>query len=174
MEERLAYETLVTWQATLEYRLSCVRQILSFSPLIVGDRGWHRLLGRPGNKWRYHPGLNYYKELPFFYPCSTINFNCTSLQMKGAVNQRVFDVPACGQFLLTDHRRQIEDLFDPGSEVICFHDPGEIRDLVRFYLHHDTARNKVAARARRRVLAEHTYEHRIEVIFRVMRGRYGS
>jgi len=174
MEERLAYETLVTWQATLEYRLSCVQQILSFSPLIVGDRGWHRLLGRPGNKWRYHPGLNYYKELPFFYPCSTINFNCTSLQMKGAVNQRVFDVPACGRFLLTDHRRQIEDLFDPGSEVICFHDPGEIKDLVRFYLHHDTARNKVAARARRRVLAEHTYEHRIEVIFRVMRGRYGS
>jgi spore maturation protein CgeB len=174
MEERLAYETLVTWQATLEYRLSCVRRILPFTPLIVGDKGWQRLLGRPENRWRYHPGLNYYRELPLFYPCSTINFNCTSLQMKGAVNQRVFDVPACGQFLLTDHRRQIEDLFEPGSEVICFHEPGEIEDLVRFYLDHDTARNRVAARARKRVLSEHTYEHRIEVIFRIMRERYGS
>jgi spore maturation protein CgeB len=174
MEERLAYETLVTWQATMEYRLSCVRQILPYTPLIVGDDGWHRLLGRSEKQWRYHPGLNYYKELPLFYPCSTINFNCTSLQMKGAVNQRVFDVPACGQFLLTDHRRQIEDLFDLGSEVICFHEPGEINDLVRFYLNHDTARNEVTARARKRVLAEHTYEHRIEVIFKVMRDRYGS
>ena len=174
MEDRLAYETLVTWQATLEYRLACIREILPFTPLIVGDDGWHGLLGKPGKAWRYHSELSYYTQLPQFYPCSTINFNCTSLQMKGAVNQRVFDVPACGQFLLTDHRRQIEDLFEPGKEVICFHDQAEIRDLVRFYLEHDTVRTKVVARARQRVLAEHTYEHRIQVIFKVMRDQYGS
>ncbi|WP_462325511.1 CgeB family protein [Desulfoplanes sp.] len=172
MEDRLAYETLVTWQATLEYRLSCVREILSSTPLIVGDDGWQRLLGAPGKDWRYHPGLSYYNELPLFYPCSAINFNCTSLQMKGAVNQRVFDVPACGSFLLTDHRRQLEDLFDPGKEVICFHDPGEIQDLVRFYLEHDSLRDEIVGRARKRVLAEHTYEHRIQKIFRTMRDLY--
>ncbi|GAU07975.1 CgeB family protein [Desulfoplanes formicivorans] len=174
MEDRLAYEALVTWQATLVYRLSCVKELLPFSPLIVGDDGWHRLLGNPGKRWRYHPRLSYYTEMPQFYTGSTINFNCTSLQMKGAVNQRVFDVPACGTFLLTDYRRQMEALFEPGKEVICFHDPSEVRDMIRFYLKHENARNTVVVRARKRVLGEHTYEHRIKVIFRVMRERYGS
>ncbi len=174
IEARLAYETLVTWQATLTYRLSCVEELLPFKPLIVGDDGWHELLGKPGRTWRYHSELNYYSDLPRFYPCSTINFNCTSLQMKGAVNQRVFDVPACGQFLLTDYRRQIEDLFDLDKEVICFRDKAEIPELVRFYLSHDAQRNKIAQHARKRVLAEHTYERRIEVIFRTMRDLYGS
>ncbi|PIE68962.1 MAG: hypothetical protein CSA21_04615 [Deltaproteobacteria bacterium] len=173
-ETRLAYEALVTWQATLTYRLSCVRQIIPFVPLIVGDDGWEDLLGVPGKQWQYHDAMNYYTELPEFYPCSTINFNCTSLQMKGAVNQRVFDVPACGQFLLTDHRQQIEDLFERDKEVICFCDQGEIQDLVRFYLTHETARTRIATRARERVLAEHTYEQRITTIFQVMRATYGS
>lgn len=171
---RLAYEAMITWQATLTYRLSCVREILPFSPLIVGDNGWHTLLGFPGNTWRYQQGLNYYNELPLFYPCSTINFNCTSLQMKGAVNQRVFDVPAAGAFLLTDYRAQIEDLFEPGTEVICYRDQEEICDLAGYYLKHEYERNRVVARARRRVLADHSYENRMKVIFRVMREYYGS
>jgi spore maturation protein CgeB len=54
--------------------------------------------------------------------------------MKGAVNQRVFDVPVCGGFLLTDHRRQMESLFEPGREIVCYQEPGEIPDLVRHYL----------------------------------------
>jgi spore maturation protein CgeB len=174
MEARLAYETLVTWQATLAYRLTCVQELLPFSPLIVGDDGWHRLLGTPGKHWQYHPPLSYYTELPLFYGGSSVNFNCTSLQMKGAVNQRVFDVPASGSFLLTDYRRQLEDLFEPGKEVICFQDPREIRDMVRFYLTHENSRHKVVAKARQRVLAEHTYEHRIKVMCRVMREQYGS
>ena len=80
--------------------------ILDFNPLIVGDPGWKELLkGRDG--WRYHSELSYYDDLPDFYPLSDINFNCTSQQMKGAVNQRVFDVPCCNGFLLTDHRRLV-------------------------------------------------------------------
>jgi len=174
MPARLAYETMITWQATLYYRLSCVRELLPFAPLIVGDDGWHTLLGDPGTTWRYLEGVNYYHELPRFYPCSTINFNCTSLQMKGAVNQRVFDVPAAGAFLLTDYRKQVEDLFEPGTEVICYRDQEEICDLAGYYLKHDYERNRVVARARRRVLADHSYENRINVIFQVMRERYGS
>ena len=116
-ERRLALATALTWQATLLYRLDCVSRLGPFGPLVVGDPGWRELLaGRPG--FRLLPELGYYADLPDFYPRSEINFNCTSRQMPGAVNQRVFDVPACGAFLLTDHRRQLEDLFEPGREVV--------------------------------------------------------
>ena len=93
--------------------------------------------------------------------------------MKGAVNQRVFDVPVCGGFLLTDHRRQMEDLFEPGREIVCYREPGEIQDLVRHYLARDDARRAVTEAARKRILAEHTYDLRLASLVRTMREIYG-
>jgi spore maturation protein CgeB len=171
MDMRLAYETLVTWQATLLYRLQRVERLLPFKPLLAGDPGWHELL--PAAGWDYHPELNYYDQLPAFYPATRINFNCTSQQMKGAVNQRVFDVPVCGGFLLTDHRRQMEDLFEPGREIACYSEPDEIPELIRHYLSRDKDRQRIVAAARRRILAEHTYDLRLESLVGAMRRTYG-
>ena len=171
VDARLAFETLITWQATLLYRLQRVRELLPFKPLLVGDPGWHDIL--PPDGWTYHRELNYYADLPAFYPATRINFNCTSQQMKGAVNQRVFDVPVCGGFLLTDHRRQMEALFEPGREIVCYQEPGEIADLVRHYLRHDGERARITEAARSRILAEHTYDLRLESLVRTMRSIYG-
>ena len=171
VEARLSFEALITWQSTLMYRLRQVRRLLPFSPLLAGDRGWFELL--PASGWSYHEELNYYEDLPVFYPATRINFNCTSQQMKGAVNQRVFDVPACGGFLLTDYRRQLENLFEPGREVICYHEEGEIPELVRHYLSRDAERERIAAAARERILAGHTYDLRLASLVDTMRRIYG-
>ncbi|WP_051617203.1 CgeB family protein [Desulfonatronovibrio hydrogenovorans] len=172
MESRLDYEALVTWESTRIYRKKCVERILPFHPLIAGDDGWKEtFIG--SDKWAYVPELNYYADLPGFYAHARINFNTTSAQMKGAVNQRVFDVPACGSFLITDHRRQLEDLLEPGREVVCYHELDEIGDLVRYYLKNPDQRNEVAARARKRVLDEHTYDHRLRALCAQMKKIYG-
>lgn len=169
---QLAFDTFVTWQATMLYRLDCVVRILDFNPLIVGDPGWKELL-REYDGWRYHPELSYYSDLPDFYPLSEINFNCTSQQMKGAVNQRVFDVPCAGAFLLTDHRRQMENLFEPGTEIVCYGHPDEIPDLVEKYLNAPADRQRIAQAARKRILAEHTYDHRMVSLMETMRRTFG-
>jgi spore maturation protein CgeB len=171
IEDRLGYETLLTWEATLRYRLSCVQAILPLSPLIVGDKGWQKLLGPPRG-WLYHPELRYYDQVPGLYPASAINFNCTSKQMKGAVNQRVFDVPATRSFLLTDYREQLENLFDPSREICCFRSPDEALALAERFLAAPAEREAIAAAAHRRVLAEHTYEHRLGALAARMRSIY--
>lgn len=171
LESQLALETAITWHATRDWRHACVRKLLPFGPHIVGDSGWRALL--PARGWHYHPEISYYSEVPRWYPQVRVNFNCTSLQMKGAVNQRVFDVPACGAFLVTDYRRQIEDLFALGREVVCYGDPEEIGDLVRYYLGRDTQRQAIIQAARKRVLAEHTYEARLLTLVTAMRQWYG-
>ncbi len=172
-EARLAYETAITWQATRLYRNGCVRRLLPFRPLIVGDRGWRVEFRHEPRQPRYLDALSYYGELPAFYGHSAINFNCTSKQMKGAVNQRIFDVPAAGAFVLTDWRPQMEQLFEP-EEMVCYHDPEEIPDLARYYLAHPQERRKVATAARKRVLARHTWEHRLQVLLEQMRNIYGT
>ena len=170
---KLDYEVLLTWESTLQYRLSCIAAILPFAPLLVGDDGWLDLLAAETRPWRRHPEITYYTDLPAFYPCSTINFNCTSKQMKGAVNQRIFDVPATGSFCLTDWREQIENLFEPGKEVICYHSPEEAEAMARHYLAAPKERENVIRAARRRVLAEHTYETRIKTLVTTMRNTFG-
>jgi spore maturation protein CgeB len=172
IDRQLSYETLITWEATLQYRLECLRGILPFKPLIVGDKGWFSLLGPERGRWRYHTELNYYADLPGFYPLSEINFNCTSKQMKGAVNQRIFDVPATGAFVLTDWREQIETLFEPGKEVVCYRDPEEAQALAERYLAAPAERKAIAAAARKRILAEHCYTHRLEKLVAAMRKAY--
>jgi len=173
-EEKLAFETGMTWEATRVYRLECVKQLLDFHPLVVGDDGWKTLLSQEGKSWRWHCAIFYYTELPHFYPHSKINFNCTSMQMKGASNQRILDVPAAGAFVITDWREQMEPMFDEGTEVICFREKEEIPDLIRYYLKHDTERENIALAARKRVLACHTWDKRVEEIVRVMREKYGK
>lgn len=168
-ERRLAFEAMITWEATRQYRKTCLERILPFNPLIAGDQGWKITFKHTPHQWRWHHELNYYADLPRFYPRCDINFNCTSKQMKGAVNQRVFDVPATGAFLLTDWRSQIEKLFEPDKEVVCFQEPEAIPELVEHYLAHPRERAAVAEAARKRILAEHTYEHRLQKLIHIMR-----
>ncbi|MBI9079021.1 MAG: glycosyltransferase [Pseudodesulfovibrio sp.] len=170
-ENRLALESLLTWEATRQYRLNCVQKILEFSPLIVGDTGWKDQLGETGN-WRHLSPLDYYEDLPRFYPMSRINFNCTSRQMIGAVNQRVFDVPACGGFVLTDHRQQIENLFDLETEAVVYHETDEIPDLIKKYLTDKNSRDAIITAARKRITAEHTYEIRLKKMIGIMRKSF--
>ena len=167
---RVDFEAAVLWRTTQRYRLRCVEKLAPFGPRIHGDPGWKRLLK---NGCRLSPPLHYYRELPLFYNRCRVNFNATSLQMGAAVNQRVFDVPACGSFLLTDHQEALEEAFDVGKEVIAFEDPEEIPDLVRFYLRNPGKRQAVADRGHARVLKEHTYRHRLNRILETMKGRYG-
>ncbi|MGQ9687691.1 MAG: glycosyltransferase family protein [Desulfobaccales bacterium] len=159
-------EAALLWKGTLEYRLACVRKLLPFHPKIYGDPGWRQLLGRGVS---LHPEVNYYDQLPQVYGGSAINFNATSLQMKVAVNQRVFDVPAAGGFLLTDFRPQLAELFNLDKEMACYRDPEEIPELVRFYLKNAKIRRRITAQGRRRVLAEHTYRHRVAAMLEIMR-----
>lgn len=170
-ENQLALESLITWEATRQYRLSCVSQTLPFAPLIVGDKGWYDQL-TPDTGWRHLPGLDYYEELPRFYPASKINFNCTSRQMPGAVNQRVFDVPATGAFLLTDYREQMENLFDLKKEVAVYHTPEEIPALIEKFSRNSLLRDTIASAARARILAEHTYEIRLKRMLTIMRESF--
>ncbi len=165
-------ERAVTFEAARQYRMQCLRGILPFKPLIAGDKPWADIL--EGSEWQHIGILDYYNALPAFYSSMEINFNCTSVQMKGAVNQRVFDVPACGAFLITDWREQIENLFEPGREVICYHHPEEVTELIGKWLADAHGRKGVARAARKRVLAQHTYAHRLQELIHIMRNSFSK
>ncbi len=168
-QEKMDFEAAVIWKATQHYRLGCIDTIRNRGLRIYGDNQWKSLLH---DNAEIYPSVNYYKELPYLFNATRINFNATSMQMKEAVNQRVFDVPACGSFLITDDQQSLHDLFEHGREVITYRDKEEIPGLVEFYLDNPSARDRVSQRARDRVLKEHTYKHRIERVIKTLRGTF--
>ena len=169
---RAALDSFVYWRATQLHRLKCVQALLPFEPVVAGDEHWRPLLGDAS--WTYAGPLHYYSDLPGFYRATRINFNTTSMQMKGALNQRVFDVPASGGFLLTDYREQLPAAFDLGTEVVCYRDVEEIGDLVRHYLANSSSRERIALRARQRIEKEHSYGHRMATICANMKRLFGT
>ncbi|MBE3599178.1 MAG: glycosyltransferase [Limnochordaceae bacterium] len=100
----------------------------------------------------------------------------------GAVspNNRTFDVAACGGFqLVDDTRADLPCYFRPGEEIEVFRGPEDLAAKLRHYLGRPQLRRAMAQRARRRVLAEHTYDHRIRRMLRIVaslgaRGREGA
>jgi len=172
-DQREDFLAAVLWRSTQIYRLSGLRQLAPFYPDVFGDPNWADLLG--DERFHLHPEVMYYDALPAVYNATAINFNMTSRQMKNAVNQRVFDVPACGRFLLTDYKAQLDEIFvGNGQDVVFFRDIGELPDLVRYYLDHPDERERIAQAGRAAVLRAHTYRHRLEHMLRLMRARYGG
>jgi spore maturation protein CgeB len=170
--QKAALDSFVYWRATQLFRRNCLEALLPFRPVVAGDEHWRTLLGDAS--WTHAGPLHYYSDLPDFYRSTTINFNTTSMQMKGALNQRVFDVPASGGFLLTDYREQLDATFEMGREVVCYQSVEEVGGLVRHYLANPAARKKIAAQARRRIEKEHSYAHRIRTICANMSQIYGT
>jgi spore maturation protein CgeB len=82
-------------------------------------------------------------------------------QIKG----RNFEVPGCGGFLLTERVPHLERYFELDSEVAVFDGPDDLVDKVRYWLEHDEERQSVAGAGYRRVMSEHTYDHRFAAIF---------
>ena len=103
------------------------------------------------------------------FSASAINLNLHSSQERDGVdpsgdfvNPRVFELAACGAFQLSDSRSLLPELFEVGKEVITFSSESEIRNLILHYLENPAERLKVIEAARVKVLAEHTYAHRIK------------
>ncbi len=144
--------------ATQAYRQNYLVQIPEDLLQIYGDSKWNDL----GVTGKINPPTDYQKITPQVYSNSMININLSSQQLDSAVNQRVFDVPASGGFLLTDFKNSLPQLFDIESEIACFNSNEEMLELINYYSRHESERNKIVDAARWRINKEHMLIHRAE------------
>jgi hypothetical protein len=126
-DEKRHAEMICFIEGTRKLRLEIVRALQEEGLVTRGDKAWRDITPQCDTF------LNYETELPAYYRHCPINLNTTSIQMPTAVNQRVFDCPAAGGFLLTDQQQTLTDLFDTDSEVATYQSPTECRDQLRHY-----------------------------------------
>lgn len=159
-------ELCLVYEATRRERAQVVATLNPLDIEVRGDAHWAGLARHVGG------GVGYFDHLAGFYRRTAVNINTTSLQMKSAVNQRVFDCPAAGGFLLTDRQADLEDLFDPEGEIATYSTLEELEDKARHYLRHPEERERIVRNAQRRIAAHHTHAHRLQTLVEYLKERY--
>ncbi len=90
------------------------------------------------------------------------------------LNFRVFEGMASGSLLLTEASENgLPDLFEEGVHLATF-TPETLVERVRYYLEHESARERIAAAGRREVMAHHTRADRARQILDVTGSEPGG
>ena len=90
--------------------------------------------------------------------------------LESHLNQRLFEVAAIGVPQVVDERAGLASYFEPGRDLLVFHDADELRRMVQAALQDLPAAEQIGARGRQEVLARHTYMHRMKVILDEVSG----
>ncbi len=82
--------------------------------------------------------------------------------IRKSMSDRIYNAVGCGAFYMCHHVDGIEEVLEPGKEIVTFRSEDEMVDMIRYYLKHDEQRMKIARAGQQRVLRDHTYEVRIK------------
>lgn len=143
---------------------------MSDKKFMLGGNGWHDK-AMPSNV--NYVGHVYTRDHNAFNctPKAVLNINRESMARYGfSPPTRVFEAAGAGACLLTDAWVGIETFLEPGAEVLVAENGEEVAEIVRSL---SAARARGIGRAAlKRVLAEHTYNHRAEQLEAVLEGRF--
>ncbi|BDG08020.1 glycosyltransferase family protein [Anaeromyxobacter paludicola] len=140
-------------------RLAAVRRLARFAPRVWGDEGWREA---EGGGVAYMGPAGHGDELDRIYCGSAVNVDLGRLYQMDIVTMRVFDVLACGGFVLAERSDDLAALFEVGVEVDCYGSLEELERKVAHYLAHPDRAAALAARGREAVLGRHTVQSRVD------------
>ncbi len=157
------------WVEFLENKASSLRRryyleaLADMGLVIFGDADWeHPSYSGPLRANYGGKRLDYFTELPNLYASAKININIFHSQCVVAPNPRVYDVLACGGFLLTQYNPGLEDEFHIGRELVVFHTRDELRNKAEYFLNHPKERNAIAEQGQLKALAKCGYHDRMQ------------
>ena len=101
------------------------------------------------------------KQHPKFYTEQRFALNATRADMRAlgfSPSVRLFEAAACGTPVISDRWPGIETIFEPSREILLASTPGDVIEILRDMP--EERRRAIAESARRRVLTDHTADHR--------------
>ncbi|MFZ3171717.1 MAG: glycosyltransferase [Carboxydocellales bacterium] len=170
ISDKLRFAYVLAKEACARWRLGVIEQILiKYKIHIYGDKGWEQYLKQPNLVFQGF--AEHFTEVPKIYKLSKINLNLTRIYVQSGLPMRVFDTLAAGGFLLTNHKKDLEDLFEPGKDLIIFSDEKEMLEAIEYYLHRKEEREAIAVRGYETVKTKHTFFQRIQEVLYILRKR---
>ena len=156
--------------AASEKRLRYVAALGTMGMWVWGDEGW-RLMDAvaPGHQAVYRGQAGHMLDITKIYNASAVNIDVGRVYQADIVTMRVFDIAACGGFVLAEWSPALEQVFKLGEEIECHHSFDELAEKTQHYLRNPKAAQQIASRSRAAVLDRHTIDQRVAL----MLGRAG-
>lgn len=88
-----------------------------------------------------------------------------------AVNMRMFETTGCGAVLVTEHKSNIADLFEPGVEVLTYENATDAAAQVKDLLSDEKRLNAIATAGQQKTLSSHTYNKRAKQLSELLASR---
>jgi spore maturation protein CgeB len=110
-------------------------------------------------------------EHPRFYSATRFTLNVTRPEMRElgySPSVRLFEAGACGTAIISDVWPGLDTVFVPGEEILLAGACGDVLRLLDELTEEERA--QIGAAARRRVLAEHTADRRVEQLHELLSG----
>jgi spore maturation protein CgeB len=85
-----------------------------------------------------------------------------------AGNARLFEATGVGTLLVTDWKKNLREMFEPGKEVVAYRTPEECVEMIRYYLEHENERQAIARAGQQRTLRDHTCRNRMEELVSIV------
>lgn len=118
----------------------------------------------------FYKGTAYGEKTSAIFSTTKISLNFHHPQSMFGANLRTFEIAGSRGFQLVDHKKEVCNLFEEGTEIIVCRDPSEFRNKILYYLSHDDEREEIAANAQKRAYKDHTYMHRMKEILEIVKS----
>jgi spore maturation protein CgeB len=149
--------------AAMEKRLSIMANLGSFRPAVWGDAGW-KSIEQYGV--RYKGAAGHLEELTRVYNGTMINVDIGRIYQTDIPPMRIFDIMACGAFLLAEYSDSVAGLFTVGEEIDTWSCLAELKSKIRWYIKHPDAAGKIAAKGLAAVRRNHTVDQRLDIMLK--------
>jgi spore maturation protein CgeB len=83
---------------------------------------------------------------------------------------RDFEVPMAGGFYLVQEAPDHSQYYKLGEEIVVWSEPGDFTEKALFYSRHERAAARIREAGQKRVLGEHTWQHRFDRLFARLRS----
>ena len=109
----------------------------------------------------YRGFAGHHRELTEIYRSGQIHVDINRLYQLDIVPMRIFDILACGGFLIAEYSPALAQLFDVGTEVESWETVDELVEKVRYYKDHPEEAHVIAQRGYQAVCERHTVAGRV-------------
>jgi spore maturation protein CgeB len=106
-------------------------------------------------------GQRTFENAARIYADSRVSFN---IALNDDVNMRNFEVLGAGGFLLTKRVAALEELLEDGVHCVMWDTLDDAMAKAKYYIEHEDERKKIAEAGYKHVIANHTIDHRVDVI----------
>lgn len=92
----------------------------------------------------------------------------SGLYQVNGISVRTFEIACCGRLPFSEPQPDLSRFFEIGEEVVTFEGVEDLKREIDYYLSHPDELERMGERARRRVLADHTYQHRMREMLEIV------